>query len=107
MQDMATIHITRAEAVRNIDALLDKAAEGTEIVIESESSVTLLIHPGTSSEASEPTDAEYIAWCRTQVEEGLREADDPNTIWLSEEEVAARSIDRQAQLLRRIEAKAS
>jgi hypothetical protein len=106
MLDMATIHITRAEAVRDIDVLLEKAAAGVEIVIESESSVPLLI-TGIVSEVSEPTDAEYTAWCRAQVVEGLREADDPNTAWLSEEEVTARSLERQAQLLRRIEAKAS
>ena len=86
MLDMATIHITRAEAVRDIDALLEKAAAGMEIVIESETSVPLLI----TGIVSEPTDAEYVAWCRTQVEEGLREADDPSTVWISEEDVAAR-----------------
>lgn len=106
MLDMATIHITRAEAVRDIDALLEKAAAGMEIVIESESSAPLLI-TGIAREVSEPDDAKYIAWCRTQVVEGLREADDPGTVWLSEEEMTARSLERQAQLLRRIEARAS
>ena len=40
------------------------------------------------------TEAEYNAWFRKQVEEGLREADDPGAVWVSNEEVF-RNIDQR------------
>jgi DNA-damage-inducible protein J len=47
----------------------------------------------------------YDAWFRAEVEEGLREADDPNTEWVSNEEVERQSALQRAEWLRQIEAK--
>lgn len=41
-------------------------------------------------------DREYDAWFRAEVEAGLREADDPNTVWVTHEEVKA-NMERQRQ----------
>lgn len=47
---------------------------------------------------------EYDAWFLAEVEEGVREADDPNTVWLTQEEVEA-NMERQRQsFLARIKA---
>ena len=47
---------------------------------------------------------EYDAWFLAEVEEGLREADDPNTVWIPHEEVKA-DMERQRQsLLERLKA---
>jgi predicted transcriptional regulator len=45
--------------------------------------------------------AEYDAWFRAEVEEGLREARDPNAEWFSHEQVKAEWEVRKAELLRR------
>jgi len=47
----------------------------------------------------------YEAWFRSEVEEGLREADDPNTEWVSNEEVERQSALQRAEWLRQIDAK--
>ena len=47
----------------------------------------------------------YDAWFRAEVEEGLREADDPKTEWVSNEEVERQSALQRAEWLRLIEAK--
>ena len=39
---------------------------------------------------------QYDAWFREQVAIGIREADDPATVWVSNEEVVARSAKRRA-----------
>jgi len=36
---------------------------------------------------AEQQTSDYDKWFREQVEEGLREADDPNTVWVSHEQV--------------------
>ncbi|UDF05525.1 antitoxin of toxin-antitoxin stability system [Asticcacaulis sp. AND118] len=41
-------------------------------------------------------DREYDAWFRAEVEAGLKEADDPNTVWYTQAEVEA-DMDRQRQ----------
>ncbi len=47
---------------------------------------------------------EYDAWFIAEVEEGLREADDPDTVWITQEEVEA-NMERQRQsFLARIKA---
>lgn len=47
---------------------------------------------------------DYDAWFIAEVEEGLREADDPNTVWVTQEEVEA-NMERQRQsFLARIKA---
>ena len=40
-------------------------------------------------------------WMHAQIEQALIEADDPNTVWLSNEEVKARSAARRAELRKR------
>lgn len=44
---------------------------------------------------------EHDAWFRAEVEEGIREADDPNTVWIPHEEVMADLEKRIAELRRR------
>ena len=39
----------------------------------------------------------YDAWFRAEVEEGLREADDPNTEWVSNEEVNRQMDEKLAE----------
>lgn len=47
---------------------------------------------------------EYDAWFLAEMEEGIREADDPNTVWIPHEEVKA-DMERQRQsLLARLKA---
>ncbi|HUB43678.1 MAG TPA: hypothetical protein VMB73_01715 [Acetobacteraceae bacterium] len=45
--------------------------------------------------------AEYDAWFRAEVEAGLREARDPNTEWVTQEQMKAEWEVRKAELLRR------
>ena len=45
--------------------------------------------------------AAHDKWFRAQVEQALQEADDPNTVWLSNEEVKAHSAARRAGWLKR------
>jgi hypothetical protein len=41
--------------------------------------------------------AEHNKWFREQVEEGLRQANDPNTVWISNDEVKAMSAKRREE----------
>jgi len=45
--------------------------------------------------------AEYDAWFREEVEQALREADDPNSEWVPNEQVEAEWEVRKAELLAR------
>jgi antitoxin component of RelBE/YafQ-DinJ toxin-antitoxin module len=47
--------------------------------------------------------ASYDAWFRAEVEEALREADDPNTVWIPHEEVMRRSAERRVKWQAEIE----
>jgi addiction module RelB/DinJ family antitoxin len=47
--------------------------------------------------------ASYDDWFISEVEEGLREADDPNTVWIPHEEVMRRSAERRAKWQAEIE----
>ena len=47
---------------------------------------------------------EYDAWFRAAVEEGIREADDPNTVMIPHEQMMAEWAVTRAELLKRIEA---
>jgi hypothetical protein len=49
--------------------------------------------------------AAYDAWFRAEVEAGLREADDPNTVWVTNEEVMQQSAELKKDWLRRAKAK--
>jgi predicted transcriptional regulator len=46
---------------------------------------------------------EHDAWFREQVEQAIREADDPNTVWIPHEEVVRGLEERQRELIKRIE----
>ena len=48
--------------------------------------------------------AEHDRWFREQVEIGLREADDPNTVWVSQEEMEKEWEEMRAELEARIAA---
>jgi hypothetical protein len=41
----------------------------------------------TSQTAVEQQESDYDTWFREQAEIGVREADDPNTVWVSHEQV--------------------
>ncbi len=43
--------------------------------------------------------AAHDAWFRAEVEQGLKEADDPDTVWISNEEVERESAERRAKWL--------
>jgi hypothetical protein len=45
--------------------------------------------------------ADHDKWFREQVEQGLKEADDPNTVWISHEQVVADMRQQRAALLAR------
>ena len=47
---------------------------------------------------------EYDAWFLAEVEEGIREADDPNTVWIPHEEVKANMEAQRQRFLARIKA---
>ncbi|MGD0796121.1 MAG: hypothetical protein ABR910_00225 [Acidobacteriaceae bacterium] len=49
----------------------------------------------------------YDAWFRAEVEAGLREADDPNTVWVSQEEVKREFAARRAEWARKAKSKVS
>lgn len=50
--------------------------------------------PLPTAQEIQDADLVYDAWFRAEVEEGLREADDPNTEWISNEEVE-RQMDKK------------
>ena len=45
------------------------------------------------------TEEDYDKWFREQVEEAIREADDPNTVWISNDEVFAKLKKRQHEMM--------
>ncbi|NEJ72737.1 hypothetical protein GR197_19710 [Rhizobium phaseoli] len=47
--------------------------------------------------------AEYDKWFREQVEEAIREADDPNAIWISAQDAEGRMDKLRAELLAQLE----
>lgn len=51
--------------------------------------------------------AEYDKWFREQVGEAIREADDPNTVWIPNEVVEEEMTRERAELLARLEAEGS
>ena len=54
--------------------------------------------PDTSARMKRAHDAaEHDKWFREQVEEGIRQANDPNTVWVSNDEVNAMSAKRRAE----------
>jgi hypothetical protein len=58
------------------------------------------------SEAASDAALAYDAWFRSEVEAGIREADDPNAVWVSNEEVNREMSLRRAEWLRRAKEKA-
>jgi predicted transcriptional regulator len=47
---------------------------------------------------------DYDAWFRAEVRQGLREADDPNTQWVTHEEVKTNMAVQRVRLLARLKA---
>ncbi|MGX9993507.1 hypothetical protein ACS4RR_031050 (plasmid) [Rhizobium sp. Z1P35] len=47
--------------------------------------------------------AEYDKWFREQVEEAIREADDPNAVWISAQDAEERMDKLRAELLAQLE----
>ncbi|HXE06926.1 MAG TPA: hypothetical protein VN612_03440 [Acidobacteriaceae bacterium] len=54
-------------------------------------------NPAPTDAAANDAALAYDAWFRSEVEEALREADDPNTVWIPQEEVERRSAERRAK----------
>ena len=50
---------------------------------------------------------DHDKWFREQVEIGLKEADDPNTVWVSNEDVMAMSVKRRAAWAKQAEGRAA
>ncbi|QND41166.1 hypothetical protein HB771_34290 (plasmid) [Rhizobium leguminosarum bv. viciae] len=50
--------------------------------------------------------AEYDTWLREQVEEAIREADDPNTVWIPHEVVEEEMARQRAELPARLKGEA-
>ncbi|MDO3431750.1 hypothetical protein QWJ46_03540 [Rhizobium sp. CBN3] len=50
--------------------------------------------------------AEYDKWFREQVEEAIREADDPNTVWIPHDVVKEEMARERAELVARLKGKA-
>lgn len=48
--------------------------------------------------------AAYDKWFREQVEEGIKEADDPNTEWVSNEDAKKHFADKRKEIQKRIKA---
>jgi hypothetical protein len=59
------------------------------------------------SEAASEAALAYDAWFRSEVEAGIREADDPNAVWVSNEEVNREMSLRRAEWSRRAKQKDS
>jgi addiction module RelB/DinJ family antitoxin len=49
--------------------------------------------------------ASYDDWFRSEVEVAIREADDPNCVWIPHEEVSRKSATLRADLLQRMQAR--
>jgi predicted transcriptional regulator len=50
----------------------------------------------------EQTAREHDEWFRAEVEEAIREADDPNTVWVSNEDAEKRWAKLRAELIQRL-----
>jgi len=97
------IRVTRAEAVRNIEALLAQAAAGTDIIVDSETASPVLIQGSIRQDAFD--DVEHLAWCKAQMEEGLIEANSAHAEWVSNEGASAEYRIRRDELIAGPEAK--
>lgn len=62
--------------------------------------------PATTEQSNDFVDV-HDKWMHAQIEQALKEADDPNTVWLSNEEVKARSAARRTLLRKRAHQPAS
>ncbi len=51
--------------------------------------------------------AEHDKWFREQVEEGIRQANDPNTVWVSNDEVKTISAKRRAAWTKQVKGRAA
>ena len=51
--------------------------------------------------------AEHDKWFREQVEEGIRQANDPNTVWVSNDEVKTISAKRRAAWSKQVKGRAA
>ena len=45
IEDMATVHMSEAEVIRNFAAVLDKLRQGTEVIVERDAQPVALIKP--------------------------------------------------------------
>ncbi|ARK49528.1 hypothetical protein BOC35_25705 [Burkholderia pseudomallei] len=99
--------MTDDEAKARIDALHDEAATTlAEQGLSPLQAYCLILEQVTVRH--EPTlrlladAAAYDQWFREQVREGLEEADDPNTKWVSDDEAQESYARKRAELLARI-----
>lgn len=87
MSSMAVIHVTRDDAVRDIDSLLRQAASGQEILIESEPGKNLVLGPSWESSPEEQAESGHEEWVAAR----LGEARADKRPGISAEDVRARS----------------
>ncbi|MEI9977872.1 MAG: hypothetical protein WDN23_02560 [Edaphobacter sp.] len=94
------IHISKAEAIRDIGALLQKAAAGESILIDSGTEHPIVIGPAeildSGYTSDEDKEADHDEWVRARVQEAL---DDPRP-GVPFEEVKARSDKKFAEAIR-------
>ena len=86
-------HITKADAVRDIDTLLQKAAAGAGIITESETELSVVLRL-TDVETEE---SRHAQWFFNRVQEAL----DDRRATIPHEEVAVRSAKKFAEARRK------
>jgi antitoxin (DNA-binding transcriptional repressor) of toxin-antitoxin stability system len=95
MEEMAIIHISEVEAVRDFATLLDHVRAGSEVIIDGDSApVAVLGPPAEQTAAPEPGHDE---WFWSQVQQAL----DDRRPGTPAEEVEARFAQRRADSLSR------
>lgn len=101
----------RPRTWRSLDALIAYLREDLHIV-EIDGLDATHHHSGDAASRAGPDAAErmrctheaaaYDAWFRAEVEAGIKEADDPNTEWISNEEAEADWEKQRAALVKRV-----
>jgi fido (protein-threonine AMPylation protein) len=86
---------------------LNPNASGEEGLLYKHASLAFHVNPKTGEpwnirlQDSASEAVSHDKWFREQVEQGIKEADDPNTLWLSNDEAEARAAERRARWLAR------
>ena len=68
MSGMASLHVSKEEAVQNIAALIEKVCEGEEIIIDAPESAPMILK---RAETEELPDPDHDRWFRARVQEAI------------------------------------